>query len=41
MVINIVGSNRMLNGAKYNPGNLYVRFSKPIKYDDLKDLNIE
>lgn len=40
VIINIVGSKRMLNGLKYTPGNLYVRFSKPIKYNEIKDLSI-
>lgn len=30
-----------MKGVKYTPGNLFVKFSKPIKYEDIKDLSIE
>lgn len=41
VVVNIVGSKRLLNGIKYTPGNIYLKFSNPLKYNDIKDLNID
>ena len=40
VVVNIVGSRRLLKGVQFTPGNLFIRFSRPIKYDEIKNLEI-
>ena len=40
VVVNVVGAKRLLDGLTYTPGNLFVKYSKPIKYNDIKDMSI-